>query len=64
MEAFQQRVIDERIRLLEMLDKLTDFILSDIFFELPLDEQRRLNRQKLLMILYHDVLTERIENFQ
>jgi hypothetical protein len=59
----QQRVIDEARDLKEKRDKLASFMEGDIFKGLALDEQDRLRRQHRYMILYNDVLDERIGAF-
>jgi hypothetical protein len=63
MEAYQQRVIDEKFDLDKKIEKLRDFITSEMFGELSFFEQRRLRRQAAIMGLYSDVLDERIVGF-
>ena len=63
MEAFQQRVIDEKTELDEKREKLGQFIGGDIFNGLPQEEQERLDRQAALMRDYSAVLGERIAAF-
>ena len=63
MRDYQQRVVIERADLSEKLEKLTQFLMGDIFAALPGDEQNRLVRQVLIMSDYRDVLDERIAVF-
>jgi len=63
MEAHQKRVIEEKEDLCEKLEKLTEFQKTPLFSQLPVDEQRRLERQTQIMQMYRDVLSERIEAF-
>jgi hypothetical protein len=64
MEAFQQRVVDERNEVQERRMKLTAFLGGGIFEKLPIAEQNRLIHQARIMEQYVDVLSERIEAFQ
>ena len=64
MQAFQQRVVDERNELTSKLDKLTEFLKSEIFKALPTDEQTRLQKQHAVMNEYANILAERIVHFQ
>ena len=60
----QQRVVDEKTELDERLGKLHDFIQENpIFKTLPEDEQKRLQRQDLVMAEYSQILSERIAAF-
>jgi len=62
----QQRVVVERDELSAKIHKLSDFIAAtaqSIFATLPRDEQFRLRIQLKLMILYRDILDERIAAF-
>lgn len=60
----QQRVVDEKAELDEKLGKLHDFIQGNpIFKTLPEDEQKRLQRQDLVMAEYSQILSERIAAF-
>ena len=64
MEAYQQRVVDEKSELDERLGKLIEFIEeSPTFPRLPDDEKNRLRRQKDCMQNYSDVLGERVAAF-
>lgn len=61
---YQQRLIDEKTELDEKLDKLHDFIQENpIFKTLPEDEQKRLQRQDLVMAELSQILSERIAAF-
>ena len=60
----QQRVVNEKTELDDKLGKLHDFIQENpIFKTLPEDEQKRLQRQDLVMAEYSQILSERIEAF-
>jgi hypothetical protein len=63
MEAYQERVVEEKKDLDGKIERLDTFLLSDKFGELPIDEQQRMRWQKSLMELYSDVLEDRIVNF-
>jgi hypothetical protein len=63
MEAFQQRVVDEKTELSDKLDKLETFVDGKIYNSLPPAEQSRLSRQLLIMRLYEQVLSERVSAF-
>lgn len=63
MQAYQQRVVDEKRELDERGDKLDQFILSDRFGTLPAAEQERMKRQLEIMGKYSEVLGERIAAF-
>lgn len=65
MEAFQQRVLDEKSELDERRAKLHDFIqglsLPEVFPALPLNEQRLMHQQLAAMNWYSETLTRRLE---
>lgn len=61
MEDYQQRVVDEKSELDDMLSKIGTFLAGSKVEALPLAEQRRLARQWQYMRAYSDVLGERIE---
>lgn len=63
MEAYQQRVVDEKAEVSEKLEKLETFLGSANFTKVPHQEQTRLARQSLIMQLYEQVLSERIAAF-
>ena len=60
MEAYQQRIVEEKNELCDRLLKLEFFIKGDKFSSLPLAEQSRLSRQRDAMTDYLHVLQERI----
>ena len=64
MQPFQQRVVDECRELRGRLDKLNQFVETEMFNQLPHVEKGRLLRQRSLMSDYADVLNERIVNFR
>ena len=59
----QQRVVDERTELDAKIEKLSAFIVGEIFKRLSEDEQSRMVRQKSAMSEYSDVLSDRIAAF-
>jgi hypothetical protein len=63
MLPHQQRVVDEGMELSNRLTKLSTFLQTPTFHGLPYQEQKRLKRQELIMILYEEVLAERIAAF-
>lgn len=63
MEAFQERVIDEKLEVDTRLSALNKFRASKQHATLPEAEQQRLYRQKLAMENYSSVLSERINAF-
>ena len=63
MQAFQQRVVDEKAELDEKLSKLDAFVLTGKFDALPNAEQERMQRQQKAMGEYSAVLGERIAAF-
>ncbi len=64
MEAFQQRVVDEKVDLSEKLSKLQAFFDTPIFKALPADEQARMRAQAFHMSGYEAALNARIDNFK
>jgi hypothetical protein len=64
MEAYQQRVIDEKNELDGRLAKLMAFIEGAGFANVKPDEQERMQRQARAMHEYSAILGERIENFK
>jgi hypothetical protein len=60
MEAYQQRVIDEKTELDTKLNKLVTFLNTTTFESLPPAEQRRLWLQQIFMGQYSAILGERI----
>lgn len=67
MEAYQERVLEEKRALDEKVLKLTTFIdgtESGKFAELSADERDRLIRQRVSMMDYASILGERIAAFK
>lgn len=64
MEAFQNRVIEEKDELDSKREKLGVFIDSEAFKALESGEQARLRRQFNIMADYSGILSERIANFK
>jgi hypothetical protein len=64
MEAWQQRVIDEKRRLDYRLDKLKAFFGEGRFTELDLAEQERMREQAFIMTAYSKILGKRINAFK
>lgn len=62
--AFKVRVMQEKVDLDEKRTKLNDFLLTDPFKKLPLDEQTRMRQQAQAMLQYSNVLKERISHFK
>jgi hypothetical protein len=60
---YQQRVIDELADLKEKCDKLDTFLQTRIKSVSPL-ERILLLRQHRVMLVYRDILQERIDNFE
>jgi hypothetical protein len=63
MEAYQERVVAEKAELSDKLSKLEAFVMGKAFDSVSAPEQARLSRQCLIMQLYVQVLSERIEAF-
>lgn len=63
MQAFQQRVIDERTELDDRIERLSIFISGHLFRTLPSDERSRLRSQHSIMLMYSNILTTRIDAF-
>jgi hypothetical protein len=63
MQAYQQRVVDEKTALDDKLAKLNHFFHAEQFAKLDADEQNRLRRQSGFMGSYSAVLGERIAAF-
>jgi len=64
MEAYQERVIEEKNQLDEKIGKLMDFIEGrDFSRKITLAEQKRMRRQEMIMELYSEVLADRIKHF-
>ena len=63
MQPYQIRVIEERDQLAERLSKLFAFIRTSIFSQLSETETHRIDKQRIIMEMYLDVLNDRIRNF-
>jgi hypothetical protein len=63
MEAYKQRVIDEKTELDTKLNKLAAFLHTTTFDALLPEEQRRLWLQQIFMQQYSTILGERIAAF-
>jgi hypothetical protein len=63
MEAFQQRVVDEKTDLDGKIERLGAFIQGSTYLKLPAAEQERLKTQVHWMKKYTEVLGERIAAF-
>jgi hypothetical protein len=63
MLQFQERVVAEKSELDERLEKLDAFGRTELFENLPSEEQGRLNRQHSVMEEYSRILGERIAAF-
>lgn len=64
MTDFQDRIRVERAELSAKLDKLGEFLSTDMCRALPVGEQCALRLQATFMELYDDVLCDRINNFE
>lgn len=64
MEAYQQRVVDEKAELDDKLGKLTKFIEPNPIFDgLPIEDKELLCRQAGVMREYSIILGSRIARF-
>lgn len=64
-QEYQRRVRTEKAELDERIGKLTQFIETGIpYRQLDTEEQALLQLQRKLMIMYSEVLGERIEAFE
>lgn len=63
MRAYQERVITEQAELHTKVEKLSEFISTDVFSGLGHDEQQRLTEQLHHMKKYDEVLVRRIQAF-
>lgn len=63
MQPHQQRVVDEKDQLGERLEKLLEFIETDLYKNLPEKDKELLFFQSQIMEDYYEVLEERIERF-
>ncbi len=63
MQAFQERVVEEKRELDDKIQKLTDFIGGTIFTSLDEAERSRLSIQLQHMNGYSEILRQRIAAF-
>ncbi len=63
LQPHEQRVVDERLELIEKITKLHAFFKTDIFENLQEEDQNLLEEQVQLMMNYSDVLLKRINRF-
>ena len=63
MEAYQQRVVEEKRELDMKRDKLTEFLKSPNRIRVPQHEQDCLTLQLAAMEVYSSILAERIVHF-
>ena len=63
MEAFQQRVVDEKRELDEKIARLEAFRKGDLYKDLPWEDWALLTRQQVYMQDYSNVLGARIAQF-
>ncbi len=63
-DQWQQRVVEEKDELMKKAEKLRIFMNNlDLWDNVPVLEQLRLERQVVLMDLYAEVLIDRIQHF-
>ncbi len=62
-QPHQERVIDEFDELFEKTKKLAEFVETEFFDSLDEAEKLRLGKQLRCMVMYRDVLHDRIKNF-
>ena len=60
MDNFLTRLVDEQLELQSKLDKLSSFISSGKISNVELDQQRLLKMQVSAMVLYNEIMKERI----
>ena len=60
MNDFLTRLVDEQLELQSKLEKLSDFISSGKISNVELDQQRLLKMQVSAMVLYNEILKDRI----
>jgi hypothetical protein len=63
MEEHQRRVIEEKFKLDEKLDKLSAFFATTFFEDLDDAEKDRMKRQAVIMGEYSEILQDRINAF-
>ena len=64
MAPYKQRVVDEKAALDDKIEKLLKFLGTSTFHDLDDAEQKRLQRQHVIMQDYSAVLADRITAFQ
>ena len=64
MEAYQQRVVDEKNELDYKREALHDFLHTDTYAGLSNGERGELQAQYIVMGNYSDILQTRIERFE
>ncbi len=64
MEAWQQRVVDEKAELDQKIGRLLSFMKGEKSTAIGQDERDRLGRQSRYMERYSEVLGERIADFK
>lgn len=60
MDNFLTRLVDEQLELQSKLEKLSSFISSGNISNVELDQQRLLKMQVSAMVLYNEILKDRI----
>lgn len=63
MSAHQDRVLQEKADLSEKIVKLTAFMVTEVFHQLPEEDRKLLREQWELMMKYEWVLAQRIKRF-
>ena len=63
MKDFQQRVVDEKCDLDEKIERLDEFLYTDIFAKLNDGDRGLLQAQYIIMSNYSGILQSRIEGF-
>jgi uncharacterized protein YjgD (DUF1641 family) len=59
----QQRVVEERIELIDKITKLHSFFKTSTFADLNEENQNLLDEQSQIMMKYSDILLKRINKF-
>jgi hypothetical protein len=62
-QSHQDRVIDEFSELFERTKKLAEFVETELFDGIDDAEKLRLGKQLRCMVMYRDILHDRIKNF-
>lgn len=58
--TWKERLIEEKAQLDDRLKKLISFQSTGVFTSLPVERIKWLNRQRMVMELYSDILAERL----